>query len=313
MKDQEPSTNTRVCCRIDTDSSFGLRLSIFQWVACFLFIEIVWTFVGGAVTMLFFELTRNRAYSSASWLIYLGQHMNFLVLFSVIWLCTRYVLRVPLGRFVTDAPRFRWSLFRYGAIVWLVGIAIGTVVTALLEPEAIMINRTDFIWDRLTLMAIALIFTPLQCIAEELLFRTLLWRMFSGRVRKGWVIAGVSGVVFTIAHLANAEVQTADVVYPVLFYYFLTGALFMEINRRHGGSEAVFGAHVANNIFLVMVINYTGSSLASDPWFIQQSPVLWLDLTILILCCLIILYGTKSVTGEQSRGLPLQGLSHNTR
>lgn len=263
--------------------------------------------------MLFYELTRNRWFSGASWIIYLGQHVNFLVLFATIWLCIRYVIRVPIARFITDAPRFRWRLFRFAALVWFTGIAIGTIVTALVEPEAMMVNRTDCVWDRLTLMTIALIFTPLQCIAEELLFRTFLWRMFEGRARRIWIIAGASGIIFTIAHLANAEVQRTDTVILVLLYYFLTGVLFMVITQQHKGSEAVFGAHIVNNLFLVMIINYTGSSIHSDPWFIQQSPVIWLDLTILTLCSLVILYGGTSVTLSEFSGLSRRLQSHKPR
>ena len=68
----------------------------------------------------------------------------------------------------------------------------------------------------------------------------------------------------------------------------------MEMVRIHQGSEAAFGAHIANNLFLVLVINYSGSSLVSDPWFLQQDPLVWLDITVLLLCSTIIIrYGNR--------------------
>jgi membrane protease YdiL (CAAX protease family) len=273
----------------------GMKLPLRYWIAGFFFIELVWTFVGGAVTYLSMEGTRNFPWSSASWTIYLYQHVNFLVLFAAVAFFAHSVVRIPLRRYVTDARQFRWKLFWFAALVWLVGIGIATVVTIAIEPESVMVNTTTKLWDRLLLMTLALVFTPLQCIAEELLFRTTLWRMLEPRLRRTWVVGTISGIVFTIAHLSNIEVQSASFNLPILLYYFLSGVLFMEMTRIHRGTEAAFGAHIANNLFLVLVVNYSGSSLPSDPWLIQQAPVIWLDLMVLAVCSFIIIrYGSST-------------------
>ncbi|HCJ94176.1 MAG TPA: hypothetical protein DHV69_02880 [Sphaerochaeta sp.] len=273
----------------------GKKLPLRYWIAGFFFIELVWTFVGGAVTYLSMEGTRDFPWSSASWTMYLNQHVNFLVLFAAVAFFAHAVVRIPLRRYVTDAPQFRWKLFWFAALVWLVGIGIATVVTIVIEPQAVMVNTTNRLWDRLLLMTLALVFTPLQCIAEELLFRTTLWRMLEPRLRRTWIVGTISGIVFTVAHLSNVEVQSTSFSLPILLYYFLSGVLFMEMTRSHRGTEAAFGAHIANNLFLVLVVNYSGSSLPSDPWLIQQAPVIWLDLMVLVVCShIIIRYGNST-------------------
>lgn len=278
-----------------SNDPIGMKLPLRYWIAGFFFIELVWTFVGGAVTYLSMEGTRNFPWSSASWTIYLYQHVNFLVLFAAVAFFAHSVVRIPLRRYVTDARQFRWKLFWFAALVWLVGIGIATVVTIAIEPESVMVNTTTKLWDRLLLMTLALVFTPLQCIAEELLFRTTLWRMLEPRLRRAWVVGTISGIVFTIAHLSNIEVQSARFDLPILLYYFLSGVLFMEMTHIHRGTEAAFGAHIANNLFLVLVVNYSGSSLPSDPWLIQQAPVIWLDLMVLVVCSRIIIrYGSST-------------------
>jgi membrane protease YdiL (CAAX protease family) len=269
------------------------RISLAQWVIAFIAIELVWTFAGRGATLLFYELTRNRAWSTATWVVYMNQHVNFIVLLAILLAFVVYVLRTTVLRFVTDATRFRWRLFWFAFLIWFIGVAIATVVTALIEPQAVMLNHTNRIWERLTLMIIALVLTPVQCIAEELLFRTTLWRMLEGRSRKIWLPAVISGLVFTLAHLSNSEVQTTQYSLLVLLYYFLTGFLFMEMTRIHRGSEAAFGAHCANNLFLVLVINYAGSSLPSDPWLIQQNPGILLNLIVLLLCSMVIIWQGK--------------------
>jgi membrane protease YdiL (CAAX protease family) len=280
--------------RLAADHNISNRLTLFGWIASFVIIELIWTFVGSAATHLFLEATRNNPWSSNPWVIYVGQHINFLVLFFTILIFVHHAIGLPLLRYVTNALNFRWELFWFSLLVWTAGLTIATMVTAVFEPQAIIFHTTDQLWNRLLLMVLALVLTPLQCITEELLFRTTLWRIMEQRVKRYWIMAVVSGIVFTLAHLTNAEIQGSSNVLSVLLYYFLSGFLFMEMVRIHQGSEAAFGAHIANNLFLVLVINYSGSSLVSDPWFLQQDPLVWLDITVLLLCSTIIIrYGNR--------------------
>lgn len=272
----------------------GRQLSLFQWIVGFFFIELTWTFIGGGATFLVSEATRNRTWSTIKWVTYLTQHINFVILLLVLILFIRKAVLVTIKTYVTNAPSFRWCLFRFSAGVWLVGIIVTTLVTALIEPKSIMVNSTNHLGNRLFLILIALVLTPVQCIAEELLFRTTLWRMLTHRVKRAWVISVISGGIFTLAHLSNLEVQSSNFSFVILSYYFLSGYLFMEMTRRHGGTEAAFGAHIANNMFLVLVINYAGSSLPSDPWFIQQTPSIYVDLVVLVVCSSVIIrYGSR--------------------
>lgn len=267
----------------------GQNLSLFQWILAFFFIELTWTFVGGAVTYIVAESTRDQSYSSLPWMIYVIQHVNFLVLIGTLMFVILKAVRVSLARFITDAPRFRWPLFRFSLGVWLAGMSLATCISWLIEPQGIMINHTERLWDRLFLFVLAVVLTPVQCVAEELLFRTMIWRMLEKRVRKSWALGAISGVVFTLAHLTNAEVQSSGFDPLVIAYYFLSGFLFMEMVLRHRGTEGAFGAHIANNIFLVLAVNYAGSSLPGDPWLIQGAPFIWVDLLVLFSCSLVII------------------------
>jgi len=281
--------------RLVTDGPVGKRLTLSQWIIGFICIELAWTFLGGGATYLFFEATRNHQWSTVVWVDYVGQHVNFIILFIAVLLLVHHGVGTTLRQFITDAPVFRKRLFGFSSLVWFVGIGIGTILTILAEPGAIMYRTTEDLYLRFLMIPIILLLTPLQCIAEELLFRTTLWRILEDRTKRYWVLPVISGLVFTLAHLANLEVRTTSNPIPVLLYYFLTGALFMEMTRVYGGSEAAFGAHVANNLYLALLVNYCGSSLASDSWFLQQKPIIWVDLAILVVCSSIIIrYGNKS-------------------
>jgi len=265
------------------------RLSLFQWIVGFFFIELIWTFLGGGATYLLLRSSSDHGWNTAPWGVYLIQHANFLILFGAIALFVAMALRTGMVRYITDATRFRWPLFRFGLFVWLGGLVIATTAGVLWNPRSFSVNPPGLLRDRIFLMTLAIVLTPLQCIAEELLFRTTLWRMLARRVKRPWIMSLASAIVFTIAHLANTEVQESPVAVLVLAYYALSGFLFMEMTWRLGGTEAAFGAHIANNIFLVLVANYVGSSLPGDPWFLQEGPVLWVDFIVLLLCSALIL------------------------
>jgi len=143
-------------------------------------------------------------------------------------------------------------------------------------------------------MALALVITPLQSFVEELLFRVTLWRMLDQRLKSNLLIALISGLFFTLFHLANLEVIQAAVVILPLLYYFLAGFFFMLMTTTFRGGEAAIGAHVGNNLFLALFVNYQGSSLVSDAWFTLAAPPIWGDLLLLIICGFIVIrYGKR--------------------
>ena len=283
--------------RLVTDRSIGSRLTLQHWIASFIFIEVVWTFVGGGVTYAFMKLSQTFAGPSAIWTLYVAQHLSFVVLLATLLIFIRVVVRTTFLSFVTNAPKFRWRITGFAFSVWFVGMILITGFRVLFDSNAIMVNPTNHLGSRLSLMLLALFLTPLQCIAEELLFRTTLWRMLEGKGKHVWLPAVISGLIFTLAHLTNVEVQSSNYHIFILAYYFLSGVFFMEMTRVYGGSEAAFGAHVANNLFLVLVVTYNDSSLASDPFLILENPLVILDMVVLIVCSTIIIRQADKIKG----------------
>ena len=239
-----------------TEPNIGTRLSLSTWIVGFILIELVWTFLGGAVTFLVSEVTRNRPYSSASWTVYLIQHANFVVLLGTLVLFATKALRVSVLRFITDGRTFRWPLFRFALFVWLTGIASATLVTLVIEPHAILPNDTGLIGDRLLLMSLAVVLTPLQCLDEELLFRhDVVASMLALRIRAGWIIGMMLSEQCHLAHLnETSRCRSGGFEVLVISYYFpLRLSFHGDDAQEHHGTEAAIGAHNANNLFLVLV------------------------------------------------------------
>ena len=80
-----------------------------------------------------------------------------------------------------------------------------------------------------------------------------------------WVLSTISGLLFGLPHLLNPE---ATVNYPLLgFYYFAFGFCLAFITLRDGKLELALGAHAANNLFSVIIANYTITALPSPSLF----------------------------------------------
>ncbi len=270
------------------------RLTLLEWIVSLVLIVVVWLFLGGRLTFLFVELVARFGIVPSTLLLYVQQHLHFLILAGALALFIFKVVRTPLRVYLSDSPSFRWPLFFFAFGVWIVGITLFMLATWLLFPSTISFSPPENLPKRLLFMALALVITPLQSFVEELLFRVSLWRMLERRLKSNLLIALISGLFFTLFHLWNLEVIQAPILILPLLYYFLAGFFFMLMTTTFSGGEAAIGAHVANNLFLALFVNYQGSSLVSDAWFTLEAPPVWGDLLLLIICGLIVIrYGKR--------------------
>ena len=144
--------------------------------------------------------------------------------------------------------------------------------------------------QRFIFLILVLLITPLQCLCEELMTRCMIARLFvknysSCKLYKKIALILFSGTLFFVLHLANNEFSLSRDTIALALYYFLFGALAMLLIFVSGGSEAVFGIHVMNNVFVALVMNYEGSPLETAPLFMRNtipSPLLEVFLLIFI-------------------------------
>jgi len=147
--------------------------------------------------------------------------------------------------------------------VWFGLVGLMSLVEALVYPGRYVwtINLSRF----LPFFFLALIFIPIQTSAEELFFRGYLLQEIGLHWKNVWVLSIVSGLLFGLPHLLNPE---ATVNYPLLgFYYFSFGFCLAFITLREGKLELALGAHAANNLFSVIIANYTITALPSPSLF----------------------------------------------
>lgn len=199
--------------------------------------------------------------------LYAAIHVPYIMLFLALIIGAR-LMGASLRMLLAGTHPFRW---RYAIIC---GAAYAAFM-ALAAPIAGGIERSSVAFkDFLIFLIPVLLATPLQAISEEVLFRAL-----PARITCGWrlpstplsalPLAIIGGLLFTLPHLGNAEVVASKGILPVL-YYFLWGALAMALGIAADGFEAAAAMHVANNLFIALVVNYRGSSMPLMSLFISE-------------------------------------------
>ncbi|MDP1671689.1 MAG: type II CAAX endopeptidase family protein [Burkholderiales bacterium] len=157
---------------------------------------------------------------------------------------------------VTPSPRVDWYRILQGAAAWVVLAALFCLVESLLYPGRYAWSFE--LWRWLPFVAAALLLTPLQCAAEELVFRGYLMQA-AGRVCRHPVVPALfSSAVFTLPHLYNPEVAAYGLGIMAA-NYFAMGLFLAVVTLRDGRLELAIGAHAGNNLLLVLFVHYEDS------------------------------------------------------
>jgi len=186
--------------------------------------------------------------------------------------------RRPLLTLVTAAPRVSWKRIAQGFAVWFGLNCLCGFGEYLIAPQTYV-----FHWDPVVFGAflpLALVLTPVQTTAEELFFRGYLVQGLSLVSRRPLFLAGVSGALFALPHLANPEMEANPAALGLS--YFLTGVLLTLCALRDGSLELAIGAHAANNLFGAVVLNFSGSIFQTPALvFTSRFDPIWSLITLL--------------------------------
>lgn len=165
---------------------------------------------------------------------------------------------------VTPQPRLEWRRIAEGAVVWMALTALFAVVENLLHPGRYAWSFDPQRW--LPFFCAALLLTPLQCAAEELVFRGYLVQAMGRLLRRPALLAVMGSAVFTIPHLSNPEVGAYGLAIMAA-NYFAMGVFLASIALRDGRLELAIGAHAGNNFMLAVFVNYEDSVFRTASMF----------------------------------------------
>lgn len=231
-----------------------------------------WRYLAGIVLILVSWLVLGflpyAAISAAGWFgataDFVGINLGILVMLAALLVVVRAIHRRPLATLVSPDRCFDWARAWHAAVVWAVLALAVILIEHLLYPGR---YRLTLDWARFVpFLVLVTLLTPLQSLAEELLFRGYLMQSLALLLRRPMVIAVASSVLFALPHLLNPEVERYGL-WLMAINYFVMGMLFALVTLRDGRLELAIGIHASNNLMLALFANYEGSALETQAVF----------------------------------------------
>jgi uncharacterized protein len=194
---------------------------------------------------------------------YIALNAMFWCFLGGLFITVRYIHK---RRFLTlnsaDAT-IHYRRFLAGFGVWFLLMAIASLVEYGLHPDRFSLTFIPSQW--LVLLLTAPLLTLIQAGTEELFFRGYLLQGLGLLTRQPLVLLVISGILFAVPHFLNPEMATNFVL--LALHYFLFGVVLTWITLKDNRLELATGMHVANNLFIVLIVNYQESALASPSLF----------------------------------------------
>lgn len=181
---------------------------------------------------------------------------------------TRWLHKRPFKTVLTNRPKFDFRLALIAGGVFFGIQMVFLVVGLVTDPESLeLVFDASRYWPFLIL---ALILTPFQCLAEEVLFRGYLVQGIGLVVSKTLWRLLLPSLLFVAIHSANGDMLTGGVWAAVT--YFVLGLYLAWLAFRFDGLEASWGVHTANNLFVFTIATTEGAGMPFATIFYGPKP-----------------------------------------
>ena len=250
----------------------------YHWIFTIILVFIGWQILGVIpLVMTAFASTENItefANAAANNFMTLGINKNlflFLMLFmfavGLVFLLIgiKYIHKRTITSLVTSRKKIDWKRFFFGFLSWGILVVVLSVIGIYLAPENYTYNfnaKPFFI-----LVAISIVFIPLQTSLEELLFRGYFMQGLGTLAKNKWVPLVITSFCFGLLHGANPEVQKLGSI--LMVFYIGTGFFYGITTLMDEGTELALGLHAANNMIAAFLV--------TTDWMVFQTDALFID------------------------------------
>lgn len=200
---------------------------------------------------------------------YISIHFAYAFFCIGIFLVVKFLHRRKMLTLISPDATFHFRRFGLGFLLWFALASLQAGTEFLYDRSAFVWNFQPFSW--LSFLPWALVFTPIQTSAEEILFRGYLLQGLGLFVRQPFVLTLIASLPFAIAHFENPEMARGSV--WIGLTYFLLAVFLTLITLWDNRLELALGVHAANNLFVLLVVNTQDSVLPTPAVFIQQFPI----------------------------------------
>lgn len=172
-------------------------------------------------------------------------------------------------------------------LIWMALLAAFSLIKYLIHPESYYFNNFHKFFS--PMLVSVLLFTPIQTFTEELFFRCSLAHLFHDEIpsenQKQMIIYSIaSGLLFSLAHISTLMKLDLGPAIQAGAFFLILGAFLMYLSLRTGGFEPAIAIHMANNLFLDLVVCQKDSSVLKNPAVLYSGSESFLLITELLFC-----------------------------
>ncbi|NNC70829.1 MAG: CPBP family intramembrane metalloprotease [Flavobacteriaceae bacterium] len=191
----------------------------------------------------------------------------FAVLLVFLFLFVKFLHERTIRSLTTSRPKIDWKRVFYAFGLWFCISVAFLAVGFLIAPENMVWNFKPLPF--FLLVAISLIFIPLQTSLEEYLFRGYLMQGLGILAKNRWVPLFITSLAFGLLHSFNPEVEKLG--WGVMVFYIGTGFFFGVATLMDEGTELALGLHAANNIVAAIFVTTNWTVFQTDALYIDTS------------------------------------------
>jgi membrane protease YdiL (CAAX protease family) len=178
--------------------------------------------------------------------------LTVIVMIPALYIATKIVRDRPFSSYASSRGGWNFKLYLKALIIPFIALMIiQGIEIAIKGPEG------TYHFSILFLIA-SLIFIPLQCIAEEYVYRGLIMQTFGSWFKIPVLAIVLQGIIFSVSHGYNSL---------GLVEVFVSGLIFGFLTWKTNGIEVSSAIHTANNFSISLFIMFGLKSATSTPQF----------------------------------------------
>lgn len=249
---------------------------------------IFWLLLGSIIsnlaTLVLFNINEDAL--NSTYFIYLRTNLPFVAMAVGIYFTRKYLLEIPFKELITNNKSYSKPYFFITICISLSYLFIYMVIANIVGYKTVVYNSVP-LNDRIIMILLVLLITPLQSALEELLFRAMLLKGLIGKYDasnkvKTMIACIVCGLIFLAVHLRNPEIEAYKSF--AIIYYFTFGFASAFITLYFKTVEISIALHIANNLFVGLISNYSSSALKTLSFFSEvDNSAHYFDLVIVLL------------------------------
>lgn len=187
--------------------------------------------------------------------------ISYGIYFLLFYLCVRFIHKKNFMALINVGKRIKWSRILKGAGLWAFIMGMFTVVSLFNQSGNLSFHfeLNSFI----ILLIISILIFPIQASFEEIFFRGYLMQGIGLLAKKPVVPLLLTSLIFGLIHFYNGTglAMSISIVVSAVILGLMLGIIVLGEN----GLETAMGAHIANNMYVALILNSTDSGLGNLP------------------------------------------------